>query len=328
MNVKTIGLAALAILAVVVTGLLVVVFVIFPRVSAAPDMQVELTPERVARGDYLFNHALACVGCHTPVLEPRRFSGLPDTRQMAAGRYMGGTAEGFPADIYTPNLTPAALGDWTDGEIHRAIVSGVTRDGRAMFALMPYPFYKVLDTEDAKALVAYLRSLPSQPVTQPATTLPLPVRIAMRFVASDPAPEALSAPRDELAQGKYLAIAGACFECHTLRNDKGQPVGAPFAGGNIFALPGGSLARSANITPDVETGIGGWSKEGFIDLFRSRTVASLNDVLLQPGDVDSEMPWSAYAGMTEADLGALYTYLKTVAPVAAEVVTFEPPPAE
>lgn len=328
MNVKTVGLAALGILAVIVTGLLVVVFLIFPRVSAAPDMQVERTAERVARGDYLFNHALACVGCHTPVLEPRRFSGLPDTHQMAAGRYMGGPAEGFPADIYPPNLTPTALGDWTDGEIYRAIVSGVTRDGRPMFALMPYVFYKALDTEDAKALVAYLRSLPPQPVTQPATTLPLPVRIAMRFVVADPAPEGLSAPRNELAQGKYLAFAGACFECHTKRNDRGEPVGAPFAGGNIFALPGGAIVRSANITPDEETGIGGWSKESFIARFRSRTAASLNDVLPQPGDMDSEMPWSAYAGMTEADLGALYTYLRTVSPVAAEVVTFEPPPAK
>ncbi len=328
MSIRTIGLAVLGSLCVIVAGLAAIVFLVFPRVSAAPDMKVELTAERVARGDYLFNKALACSGCHTPQLAPRRFSGVTDPAQPAAGRYMGGPAFGFPAEIYAPNLTPARLGSWSDGEIYRAIVSGVTREGHAMFAVMPYVFYKGLDTADAEALVAYLRSIPPSPLEHPAVELPFPVATAMRFVVADPAPETLTGPRDELAQGKYLAFAGACFECHTLRNDKGEPVGAPFAGGNIFGLEGGGLARSANITPDEDTGIGAWSREDFIARFRSRTPEALNDVLPKAGDMDSEMPWAAYAGMTEADLGALYAYLRTVPPVSAEVITFEPPAAK
>lgn len=328
MTIRTIGLAVLGTLFVIVAVAAAIVFTVFPRVSAAPDMKVELTAERVARGDYLFNKALACSGCHTPPLVPRRFSGMTDPAQPAAGRYMGGPASGFPAEIYAPNLTPAKLGSWSDGEIYRAIVSGVTRDGHAMFALMPYVFYRRLDTADAEALVAYLRSVPSNPLEHPAVALPFPVATAMRFVAADPAPETLSGPRDELAQGKYLAFAASCFECHTKRNDRGEPVGAPFAGGNMFGLPSGGFARSANITPDENTGIGGWSREDFIGRFRARAAGEMNDVLPKAGDMDSEMPWTAYAGMTEADLGALYAYLRTVPPVAAEVITFEPPAAE
>lgn len=304
----------------IVTGIL---FLVFPRVSAAPDLQVELTSERVARGDYLFNNELACVGCHTPMLEPRRFSGVSDPARIGAGRYMGGSDAGFPGEIYPPNLTPTALADWSDGEIYRAITSGVTRDGRAMFALMPYPFYSTLDPEDVKALVAYLRSLPPQPVTQPQTDVILPVRLAMRFVARDPAPQLRPVASDAVALGKYLTTVGACFECHTKRDDKGVPVGVPFAGGNIFGLPGGGLSRSANITPDVETGIGGWSRADFIARFKSHTPEALDDLRPLPGEMDTEMPWSSYAGMTEEDLGAIYAYLRTVPAEHAEIVTFE-----
>lgn len=327
MSIRTIGLAVLGSVCVVVAGLAAVAFLVFPRVSAAPDMKIELTAERIDRGDYLFNKALACSGCHTPQLTPRRFSGMPDATQSGAGRYMGGPASGFPAEIYAPNITPAKLGSWSDGEIYRAIVSGVTREGHSMFAVMPYVFYKGLDTADAEALVAYLRSIPPSPLEQPAVKLPFPVATAMRFVVADPAPETLTAPRDEVAQGKYLAFTGACFECHTKRNDRGEPVGAPFAGGNVFVLEGGSLTRSANITPHEETGIGAWSRADFITRFRARSPDVVNGAVTQPGDMDSEMPWTAYAGMTDEDLGALYAYLRTVLPVAANVVTFETPAA-
>jgi mono/diheme cytochrome c family protein len=300
-------------------------FLIFPRVAAAPDLKIEATPELVAKGDYLFNHRMACTGCHTPELEPHRFSRVFDKARIGAGRHMGGTAEGFPADIYAPNLTPTALGQWTDGEIYRAIVSGVDNKGRALFAVMPYPSYHILDPEDAKALVAYIRTLPPQPVTLPRTKLPMPLPLIMRLVAANPTPETKPAATDEVALGKYLATTGSCFECHTKRNDKGQPVGIPFAGGNEFRLPGGGLARSANITPDKETGIGGWSRAQFIARFRAMTPETAEKIVPEHGDADTEMPWSAYAGMTDEDLGAIYAYLASLPATHAQVVTFEAP---
>ena len=54
-------------------------------------------------------------------------------------------------------------------------------------------------------------------------------------------------------QGRYLATAGDCISCHT------RPKGVPFAGGLPLTTPFGVI-YSANITPDLATGIGGWSE--------------------------------------------------------------------
>jgi mono/diheme cytochrome c family protein len=313
-----------ALLALVLIAL-ATVFLVFPRVSPAPDLKVEATPERIARGAYLFNHQFACTGCHTPELEPHRFSRVFDEARIGAGRRMGGPEDGMPAEVFAPNVTPTALSDWTDGEIYRAITAGVARDGRALFAMMPYPSYRIMDPEDVKALIAYLRSLPPQPLTLPQMKLPMPLPVIMRFVAKDPAPETRPAPADEVALGKYLAMTGSCFECHTKRNDRGEPVGVPFAGGNVFALPAGGVARSANLTPDAETGIGQWTREAFIARFHSRTPAELAKIAPEAGEMDTEMPWAAYSGMSESDLGAIYAYLKTLPPTHAAVVTYEAP---
>lgn len=328
MSIGRIAIWAGAVLGALVIVGLGVVFLAFPRVSAAPDMKIEATPERVALGNYLFNHRMACTGCHTPELEPHRFSRVNDPSRIGAGRRMGGTADGLPTDVYAPNVTPTALGGWTDGEIYRAITAGVDKDGRPLFPMMPYPSYHILDPEEAKALVAYLRTLAPQPITLPRLKLPMPLPIVMRLVPADPTPQTRPSSKEEVALGKYLAVTSSCFECHTKRNGRGEPVGTPFAGGNVFSLPGGGVARSANITPDMETGIGSWSRADFIARFRKYTPDAAAKIAPEPHDFDTEMPWAAYSGMTDEDLGALYAYLRTVPPAKAAVVTFSAPEAE
>ncbi len=325
MSVRRIAIWAGASLLALILIAVSTIFLIFPRVSAAPDLKVAGTAEQIARGDYLFNHQFACTGCHTPELTPHRFSRVADEARIGAGRRMGGPEDGMPGEIFASNLTPAALSNWTDGEIYRAIVSGVDKDGHALFAMMPYPYYRGMDPEDVEALVAYLRALPSRPVTLPQTKLPMPLPVIMRFVAGDAAPEKRPSATDEVALGKYLAMNGSCFECHTRRNSRGEPVGTPYAGGNVFALPAGGLARSANITPDAEHGIGGLTRQDFIELFRSRSPEAMAKIAPEAGEVDTEMPWTDYAGMTDADLGAIYAYLRTLPPAAETVVTYEPP---
>jgi len=109
-----------------------------------------------------------------------------------------------------------------------------------------------------------------------------------------------SAPDDAQDRGKYLATAGNCVSCHTSER------GRPYAGGRAFQTPFGTLF-STNITPDLETGIGKWSEQ---DLARAlREGVSPDGVHLYPA-----FPYTAYTKMSDADIAALYAYLKTIEP--------------
>src|SRR5271170_6453211 len=77
------------------------------------------------------------------------------------------------------------------------------------------------------------------------------------YQGADPTGVAPALRGSDLAtRGEYLARAADCMVCHT------APGGAPYAGGFAFNLPFGTL-YSTNITPDKETGIGGYSDAQF-----------------------------------------------------------------
>jgi alcohol dehydrogenase (quinone), cytochrome c subunit len=102
-------------------------------------------------------------------------------------------------------------------------------------------------------------------------------------------------------QGRYLATAGNCASCHT------RPGGAPFAGGLPFETPLGTI-YSTNITPDVSTGIGSW------------TVADLRQAMqhgvARNGDhLFPAFPYVSFTKVSDADIAAIYAYLRTVTPV-------------
>ena len=82
----------------------------------------------------------------------------------------------------------------------------------------------------------------------------------------------------------------------------------------MFRIPGTEQEwPSENITPHPGNRIGGWSRENFIGVFKSFAPPEGSKI---PGDrVNTVMPWSRYAGMTEEDLGAIYEYLQTIEPV-------------
>lgn len=134
----------LALLALVLSG---------PVVSASIKAEAD---ERVKRGDYLAT-IMDCGGCHTP----GHLLGKPDL-----GRYLAGSDVGFEIPglgiFYPPNLTPdreTGLGAWNDAEIIAAIRTGARPDGRVLVPVMPYHSYAKLTDADARALVAYLKSL-------------------------------------------------------------------------------------------------------------------------------------------------------------------------
>lgn len=109
---------------------------------------------------------------------------------------------------------------------------------------------------------------------------------------------------EELARGEMLFAAGNCGSCHT------APGGAPNAGGKPIETPFG-VVHSTNLTPDPETGLGRWSFEAFARAMRQGI--SRDGRNLYPA-----FPYSAFAGMEETDLKALYAYLQSLEPVFAK----------
>lgn len=108
--------------------------------------------DRSARGAYLVNHVMGCTDCHTPI-DPN--SGAPIIEKYLAGRQ---PYEGPWGIVYGGNITPhdeTGIGTWTDAEIKRAILNGISKDGRRLI-LMPWYSYASLTTEDADAVVHFL----------------------------------------------------------------------------------------------------------------------------------------------------------------------------
>ncbi len=293
----------------------------FPDVGPAADVKLDLSQERVERGRYLAYHVAVCIDCHS-TRNWDYYSGPSIGGTEGRGGEFFGRDFGFPGDIYSRNITPAAIGSWSDGELLRAITCGVSKDGRALFPLMPYPRYATADEEDIRAIAAYIRTLPPIENRVQATKLDFPMNLIVRTIPAAPKFAPRPPREDSVAYGAYLANMAACAECHT-QQEKGQPLpGMDYAGGFAFILPWGTV-RSSNITPDAETGIGAWSKEQFIARFKTYAPEAARKIEMKPpfneAYFNTIMPWTMYAGMTEEDLGAIYAFLRTVRPVRNKV---------
>ena len=110
----------------------------YPKVPPPPTIKIDPSPERLARGEYLANHVVGCATCHSQ-RDWTKFSGpVKPERSAAAGRMFDLGPAGV---VYSKNITPAAIGSWTDGELLRAVTQGVSKDGSPLFPLMPYPHF-------------------------------------------------------------------------------------------------------------------------------------------------------------------------------------------
>ena len=115
-------------------------------------------------------------------------------------------------------------------------------------------------------------------------------------------------------RGDYLVnTILACGNCHTPRSPDGRLIGdRSLSGGLRFSTPG-FIAMAANITPDVETGIGGWTdddiKRALVQGMRPAN-ARLSGVPLA-----AVMPAGFYKALLPRDLDAIVAYLRSVKPV-------------
>jgi mono/diheme cytochrome c family protein len=288
----------------------------FPKVGPAAELRIAPTAEKIARGEYLANHVTVCIDCHS-TRDFEYYSGpiVPGTEGKGGMEFPDVAGTFYPA-----NITPVALGNWTDGELARAIASGVNKNGEALFPMMPYPIYNHLAQEDLEAIIAYLRTLAPIPNEVPKSKVNFPLNLIMRTIPEPYAPQPRPAPSDTIAYGKYLSTVAGCTFCHTPIDDRGQPLpGMDFAGGMEFTFPWGPIVRSANITPDENTGIGAWDRAYFIERFKEYADSTKSHIPVAKDGDNTVMPWTMYAGMTEEDLNAIYSYLRTVKPVTNQV---------
>ncbi len=112
---------------------------------------------KIERGKYLVTIG-SCNDCHTPGY----FLGKPDFDHALSGSEVGFGLPGVGTFVGR-NLTPdkeTGLGSWTDDQIISAMTAGIRPDGRHLAPIMPWQSLAHLDSEDARAIVAYLRSLP------------------------------------------------------------------------------------------------------------------------------------------------------------------------
>ncbi len=291
-----------------------------PAMQPPINIAVDKSPERVERGKYIFTRISDCDFCHSeqdptrlalPIIESTRGQGklMPDTD--------------LPGQIYAANITPdveTGIGSWTDGEKIRAIREGVDKNGRALFPIMPYQFYRYMSDEDVQAVVAFLDTIPPIKHQNPPTKVNFPDSMWMK---GDPRP--VTEPRkmpdrnNKLLYGEYLATIAHCEVCHTPFPGLKEDYSLRFAGGRHFITPAGDV-YSANITPDRATGIGDWD----VDRFKKRLKVYLQyettdgPPLVGP-DRFTMMPYQAFAHLADYDMEAIYGYLMTRTPINHKV---------
>jgi len=285
-----------------------------PDARALTDHKFEPTPQRLERGKYL---AGGCRYCHSP--HDWTAPGAP----VLAGMDFAGEQEPYgdlPGRIVAPNLTPdkeTGAGTWTDDMLARAIREGIGHDGRALFPLMPYQNFRELSDQDVASLVVYLRSVPPVHHELPPTDIIFPVKYLIRSLPrplSSPVPE-INPQTDPQRYADHVTRIAGCADCHTPA-DRGEEVkGMAFAGGMPLIGPWGRPA-AANITPD-ETGIKSYNEDAFAQAVRAGTV---NGQALSVA-----MPSQAYSDLTDSDVNAIFSYLRTVPPVKHIVDNTLPP---
>lgn len=313
----------IGIVIIVIASAVTYIKVALPDVGDAPDMKIEATPERIARGEYLANHVTLCIDCHS-TRDWSRFSGPPLEGTFGKGGETFDQKFGFPGAYYSANITPEGIRNYTDGELFRLITTGVKKDGSAIFPVMPYPYYGRMDSEDIKSIIAYIRTLKPIINEVPKSESDFPMNIIINTIPSKAQPVSLPPKSDVINYGKYMVNAAACMECHT-KVDKGTLIaGMEFAGGREFQFPDGTILRSSNITPDNETGIGQWTEQSFMDIFHSRSDSSTLNTKVKPGEFNSIMPWTMYGRMNDEDLKAIFAYLKSQKPISNKVEIYTP----
>jgi mono/diheme cytochrome c family protein len=183
--------------------------------------------------------------------------------------------------------------------------------------------------------------------TKPVLALALSSLLSTAALAAEKEPR--PAPAVQIARGAYLVKAVGCGDCHTpmkmgprgpehdaTRLLSGHPAGltmppAPaLPPGPWIAAVGATMTAwagpwgtsfTANLTPEKETGLGGWTARNFVETIRTARHLGRGRALLPP------MPADAFANFTDEDLEAIFAYLQSIPPIKNRVPQPLPPAA-
>jgi mono/diheme cytochrome c family protein len=174
---------------------------------------------------------------------------------------------------------------------------------------MPIAFYRGMSDADVRAIVAYLRSV--KPIRNKAERstykIPLPPY-------GPPVIHVAEVPRaNKLAYGHYLASGlGHCLDCHTPILPTGQSdMSRLGAGGNELPGPGNSVVMSSNLTPGNPKGIASWTDAQVHAAIRTGHRPDGTSLV-------GPMAFAWYQHISDADLGALVAYLRTLKPIKTD----------
>ena len=251
-----------------------------PEVATAP-VTVADDAESVENGRY-FATISSCTGCYGQQLEGTIF-----------------VDEAPIGTIPAPNLTSGTggVGDsYTDAAWERAIRHGVNAAGQVM-VIMPSNHFAAYGDEDLADLIAYLKSVPPVDNDLGERQLQFPGNIIFGVFAFDgwavnvidhtavghEAPEF----GETAAYGEYLTNIASCTSCH-----------AENLAGNFGQL-------DTPLGPNLTT----WPAEHNRDAFGT----ALQTGLLPDGSqLSTEMPWPAYAQLSDTEVEAIWQYLNTL----------------
>ena len=254
--------------------------------TTVDSVSVPTDAASIGRGEHLVRNIVDCTLCHGEDL-----GGAVYSSSRAIGTMAG------------PNLTRGKGGigaDYRTVDYVRAIRRGVRRDGRSLI-VMPSEVFTHLSQKDLGAVIAFVEQV--RPVDREVPRSGFgPVGRAllaagkMNILVAGKTPHITppdSVPADTTAEyGKYMADIAGCHGCH----------GYGLSGGRVAGPPG--LPPASNLTP---AGIGSWAEA---DLTRALREGKRPD----GSQLDEFMPWKVFRGMTDAEIHAIWLYLRSVPP--------------
>jgi cytochrome c553 len=255
------------------------------------DIEIPTTPEAIEAGCRVVNVHTACTLCHGEDFG----GGSPMPEAPAALGVLNG-----------PNLTRGGVTrDYAPGDWVRALRHGLKRDGTPLF-FMPSHEFTHLSDEEVGQVVACLTSLPSVdrempksyagPIMRTMYALGQAPLFAAEVIDHESARPSVPPPAtDPLAYGEHLTMS--CRGCHHHN----------FSGGKIPGTPP-DFPLAANLTPH-DSGLGGWQKADFVRALREGKRPDGRQL-------DAIMPVQLTKKLSDDELDAMWTYLKTVPPAA------------